>query len=186
MEKARQLCPDTTIHSFLATGTNGHGRLHISLNHPFPLRRSQIDAFRAELSQRVSTSKATRGSGSGGFTVSLAGGVKVYQNGRRYGGEGAGGRAFMALRVGAGAKEVSGDLVEVWRSIEAHLVAFRLAIWWIKSYTQSWSLSTGRCITKTQNGTPLSHGGSSISRPALRDPAMRPSRYRTHRWQTTS
>lgn len=32
----------------------------------------------------------------------------MYYNGKRFGGEGHGGRAFLALRVGAGVKEASG------------------------------------------------------------------------------
>lgn len=41
------------------------------------------------------------------FHCSLAGTVRVYHNGQAGGGEGKGGRAFMALRVGAGSSEVS-------------------------------------------------------------------------------
>jgi len=44
--------------------------------------------------------------------LSLASELKVYYNGRRYGGDGRGRRAFLALRVGAGSAEVrvSGNL----------------------------------------------------------------------------
>ena len=47
--------------------------------------------------------------------MSLAKGVEVYHNGRRYGGEGVGGRAFLAVRVAAGALEVSVDYLLVER-----------------------------------------------------------------------
>jgi len=90
-------CPEPELHGMLELGSD----LHISLSHAFPLRQYQIASFKARLADCLLRAKTSR------FHASLAGRVKVYYNGRRYGGDGHGGRAFLALRVGAGGKEVS-------------------------------------------------------------------------------
>ena len=77
--------------------------LHVSLTHPLALRRSQIDDFRNDVF-RACKSALPEGKG---VAVSLAGDVSVYHNGTRTGGVGQGGRAFFALRLGAGQPEVS-------------------------------------------------------------------------------
>jgi hypothetical protein len=121
VESARSLVPNPNIHSFLlpltsAAASNasaersvtGRLPLHISLTHPLPLRRSQIRSFRDDLAHRLGELGAGASMKEGlGFRLSLAQRVSGYVNGRRYGGEGVGGRAFLALRVGAGSKEVS-------------------------------------------------------------------------------
>ncbi|KAL7419733.1 poly(U)-specific 3'-to-5' RNA exonuclease [Cryptotrichosporon argae] len=75
-----------------------HDTLHVSLTHPFPLRRSQIAEFTADLARALAHARR--------FRLSLAS-VKAYHNGARFGGDGHGGRAFLSLRVGAGAAEMS-------------------------------------------------------------------------------
>ena len=107
IRRARGLCPGHELYSLLTNpqasdGVQGKSQsLHISLTHPLALRRSQIGTFRDDLSVRLATS------GIQPFTSSLAPGVRVYFNGRRYGGQGIGGRAFLALRLGAGSVEVN-------------------------------------------------------------------------------
>ena len=104
IDKTRQQCPKINLYSFLDSNLNRDTdgpSLHVSLTHPFPLRRSQIRPFQADLTKQLRTLEHL-----GGFKLSLAGQIKVYYNGKRYGGEGSGGRAFMAFRVGAGASEV--------------------------------------------------------------------------------
>lgn len=108
--------------------------LHISLSQPLALRRSQISSFKDELASRLrsrtSTSTNTSAkrveSGVRPFRLSLAGRIKVYYNTLKpstssasarsdsntghkaeVGVEASGGRAFMALRVGAGTTDVS-------------------------------------------------------------------------------
>ncbi|WRT65611.1 uncharacterized protein IL334_002556 [Kwoniella shivajii] len=92
--------PTYTIHSSLSS-------LHISLTHPLPLRRDQIIPFRDQLADRLRIRKQ--------FSLSFAGGIKVYYNRSMkdgaHGEEGSGGRAFLALRLGAGAIEVK-EIVE--------------------------------------------------------------------------
>lgn len=132
IDSTRSLVPNHDIHSFLLPATsaavsNVPGEqtpkssrlpLHISLTHPLPLRRSQIRSFRDDLAHRLGGPGGLGGLGElgglgagvtegSGFRLSLAQRVSGYVNGRRYGGEGVGGRAFLALRVGAGSKEVS-------------------------------------------------------------------------------
>lgn len=131
IDSTRSLVMNHDIHSFLLPATsaavsNVPGEqtpkssrlpLHISLTHPLPLRRSQIRSFRDDLAHRLGGPGGLGGLGLGGlgagvteasgFRLSLAQRVSGYVNGRRYGGEGVGGRAFLALRVGAGSKEVS-------------------------------------------------------------------------------
>lgn len=87
------LLPHQTLHS--------SPTLHVSLTHPLPLRRAQIDPFRADLARRIA--------GFGKFKLSAVGALVGYRNGRATGGEGSGGRAFLAIRVGAGHDTVSGE-----------------------------------------------------------------------------
>ena len=95
----RDRCPGLELHSFLDRGRE----LHVSLTHPFPLRRHQIAPFRSRLTQCLATEVSD---GRSGMSLSLGGSVKVYYNGKRYGGEGHGGRAFLALQVTSGFREV--------------------------------------------------------------------------------
>ncbi|OXG15039.1 hypothetical protein C367_05703 [Cryptococcus neoformans Ze90-1] len=76
------------IHSLLPN-------LHISLTRPVPLRRHQIQPFRDELASRLGQICP--------FKLSLVGSVKAYYNEVTGGGSN---RAFLALRVGAGAREL--------------------------------------------------------------------------------
>ncbi|KJE01599.1 hypothetical protein I311_04761 [Cryptococcus gattii NT-10] len=69
--------------------------LHISLTRPVPLRRHQIQPFRDELASRLGQICA--------FKLSLVGAVNSYYNEVTGGGSN---RAFLALRVGAGASEL--------------------------------------------------------------------------------
>ena len=107
IQDAQRHFPDHVLHSLLSTPTPSQtaGELHVSLTHPLPLRVSQVDEFRTELS-RITKRWATRTKMTS-IRVSLAGKVSVYYNGKATGGEGTGGRAFMALRLGAGSTEVS-------------------------------------------------------------------------------
>lgn len=98
-EDVRRRCPDVELHSFLDKGRE----LHVSLTHPFPLRRHQIALFRSRLTQSLATAS---GHSRSGVALSLGGKVRVYYNGKRYGGQGHGGRAFLALRVTSGFREV--------------------------------------------------------------------------------
>jgi hypothetical protein len=95
--------PGVDLHSFLQSSAH----LHISLAHPFPLRQSQIPEFKADLLRALRSLRGARTKGV--FPLSLGGRLRVYYNGKKYGGEGHGGRAFLALRVSAGMKEVSAD-----------------------------------------------------------------------------
>ncbi|WVR03900.1 hypothetical protein IAU60_000899 [Kwoniella sp. DSM 27419] len=88
--------PPHTIHSSLRD-------LHISLSHPLPLRRHQIASVRDDLRSQLS--------GRSPFKLSFAGGIKVYYNRVIGAPEGAAGRAFFALRVGAGAQDLE-DLLD--------------------------------------------------------------------------
>ena len=98
--------PRHTIHNLLETPTPSQkaGELHISITHPLPLRRSQVDPLRVELTSGVKSWARTRHLEN--IKCSLSGTPTVYYNGKATGGEGSGGRAFLALRVGAGAAEV--------------------------------------------------------------------------------
>lgn len=96
--------PDVHLHTYLSTSTE----LHVSLSHAFPLRQSQIPQFRTDLTRALQLHGA-KSRGATPLRVSLGGKIRVYRNGRRYGGDGHGGRTFLALQVGAGAKEVSGS-----------------------------------------------------------------------------
>ncbi|KAE8539737.1 hypothetical protein D1P53_003673 [Cryptococcus gattii VGV] len=69
--------------------------LHISLTRPVPLRRHQIQPFRDELASGLGQTCA--------FKLSLVGSVNPYYNEVTGGGSN---RAFLALRVGAGASEL--------------------------------------------------------------------------------
>lgn len=108
VDETRRLCPHITLHSFLESrGPPGgdeadDAALHVSLTHPLPLRRSQIDAFGTEVAAAL-----RQAPDEGELRLSLVSHVKVYFNGKRFGGEGSIGRAFMALRLGAGAQRVS-------------------------------------------------------------------------------
>jgi hypothetical protein len=104
---AQTQLPKHVIHSLLETPTPSQqaGELHISITHPLPLRRSQVDPLRIELITALKIWARMRRVGS--MRCSLAGCPSVYYNGKATGGEGKGGRAFLALRVGAGATEVS-------------------------------------------------------------------------------
>ncbi|WWC97052.1 hypothetical protein V866_003929 [Kwoniella sp. B9012] len=90
--------PNHTIHSLFSS-------LHISLTHPLPLRRDQILPFRNSLAGRLKTVNK--------FKLSYASEIKVYYNRLSGGEEGSGGRAFLALRVGAGTNEIEGILDKV-------------------------------------------------------------------------
>lgn len=132
--QAQQLCPGYTIYSLISTPPSAstssdqtkptlHSQdkdepLHISLTHPLPLRRSQILPFRDELRSALLSARASSGTTRGGpgsgsesgpVRLSLPGEVVGFVNGRRSGGEGRGGRAFLALRVSAGSPDVSKD-----------------------------------------------------------------------------
>lgn len=90
--------------------------LHVSLSHPLPLRRDARDTFRTAVARALASS--------GAFKLSLAGEPVVYYNAprsacsdradkpgdaSRQAGRGrptAGARAFLGLRVGAGAREL--------------------------------------------------------------------------------
>ncbi|WWC87794.1 uncharacterized protein L201_002686 [Kwoniella dendrophila CBS 6074] len=87
--------PGHKIHSLLSN-------LHISLTHPLPLRRHQIESFRNQLSNCLRSQSSN-------FKLSFASDLKVYYNRSQNNDaeEGSGGRAFLALRVGAGAKELN-------------------------------------------------------------------------------
>jgi hypothetical protein len=124
--RAQTLCPIHTFHSFItpdADNQTQHSKegsagtpfksdapptnLHISLTHPLPLRRAQTTTFQSDLTHALSMLGNSTQTSGGAFRLSLAG-VQGYMNGRRTGGEGSGGRAFLALRVGAGSQEVCG------------------------------------------------------------------------------
>ncbi|WWD16603.1 hypothetical protein CI109_101031 [Kwoniella shandongensis] len=85
------LLPSHTIHPLLPS-------LHISLTHSLPLRRHQIAPFRDQLRAALTSPRSRAGP----FKLSFVGGVKGYDNHIA----GNGGRAFLALRVGAGAVEL--------------------------------------------------------------------------------
>lgn len=103
--RAQSLCAQHELHSLLDPpqpegASSKLPTLHISLTHPLPLRRSQINDLQSDLQNKL------RDQGLRAFRLSLAAKIRMYYNGRRYGGEGVGGRAFLALRVGAGSTEV--------------------------------------------------------------------------------
>ncbi|ORX33636.1 hypothetical protein BD324DRAFT_209271 [Kockovaella imperatae] len=98
--RARVLCPNITLVSLLESQY-----LHISLTHPLPLRRSQIEPVAS------SVTRLLRASASRPFRLAFAGDLKVYYNGRQTGGQGTGGRAFLAFQIGAGHPEIN-DLLE--------------------------------------------------------------------------
>ena len=106
IDQARALCPGIELHSFLTPppppdlASSNAQPLHISLTHPLPLRRNQRRPIHNDVVHQLSKHEVKA------FKLSMAGTVRVYFNGRRYGGEGSGGRAFLALRVGAGSSEV--------------------------------------------------------------------------------
>ena len=75
------------VHGLFPSISPSH--LHVSLTHPLPLRVSQIALFKSALSTCLATTPR--------FRLSLAG-LKPYTNGQ--------GRAFLALRIGAGVKEL--------------------------------------------------------------------------------
>lgn len=101
-----------TLHSLLETPTLSQkaGELHISITHSLPLRRDQVESLRIDLTTALEKWSRTRGIRD--FKCSLAGSPTVYYNGKATGGEGGGGRAFIALRVGAGSTEVWPTLYE--------------------------------------------------------------------------
>ena len=100
------------------TTSTGPRDLHVSLTHPFPLRRSQIESFAADLTQRLLSSSSRISNGP--FQLSFAGGLKMYYNGVKTGGQGTGGRAFLAFQVGAGHPEV--------RAASYHLQVFTIRL----------------------------------------------------------
>lgn len=104
--RAQEDVPRHTIYNLLETPTPSQkaGELHISITHPLPLRRSQVDPLRIELTTALKSWARTSRLES--ITCSLSATPTVYYNGKVTGGEGSGGRAFLALRVGAGATEV--------------------------------------------------------------------------------
>ena len=104
--RAQGEVPRHTIYNLLETPTPSQkaGELHISITHPLPLRRSQVDPLRIELTTALKSWARTMHLES--IKCSLSGTPTVYYNGKATGGEGSGGRAFLALRVGAGASEV--------------------------------------------------------------------------------
>ncbi|WVF66982.1 hypothetical protein IAT40_001725 [Kwoniella sp. CBS 6097] len=99
-----------TVHSSLES-------LHISLTHPLPFRRNHIVPFRNKLSTQLR--------GHGPFRLSLIGDVKVYYNRSQMQAMGdgddapavTGGRAFFALRTGAGSDELMTMLDDIIRPI---------------------------------------------------------------------
>ncbi|KAL1410338.1 hypothetical protein Q8F55_004346 [Vanrija albida] len=84
LDELRAELPDYTLHAILGP----EPALHVSLSHPLPLRRGLAAALAPELAAAV------RGVGVGEVTLSLAA-LAGYAN--------TAGRAFAALRVGAGA-----------------------------------------------------------------------------------
>jgi hypothetical protein len=81
------------------------GKLHVSLSHPLPLRRDAAKSFPPAVARALA--------GAGPFALSLAGTPVVYYNTlggpSRAAGRGSpapGARAFLGLRVGAGAREL--------------------------------------------------------------------------------
>jgi len=172
IDRIRVLCPGFEVHSLLdsppqpnETRTKSQA-LHISLTHPLPLRRSQTKAFQADLTHRLAEG------GSKSFKLSLAGALRVYYNGRRYGGEGKGGRAFLALRVGAGSDEVSPPKV---RRVRLMKFSGSSMPRWRRWFTRSYHLSIYRCTTTTRSFTRPSLGVSSVQVPlrTLRRQVMR-------------
>lgn len=116
LDDTRQACSGHTLHSNLAPLSNAEASddqeekradrylpLHVSLTHPLPLRRSQIDTFRLDVQQAIKRLSLAP------FRLSFAGQVTGYVNGRRTGGEGSGKRAFLALRTSAGTFQVGRD-----------------------------------------------------------------------------
>ncbi|BEI82067.1 hypothetical protein CcaverHIS002_0212270 [Cutaneotrichosporon cavernicola] len=90
------------VHALVPTD----GKLHVSLSHPLPLRRDAVKSFPSTLSRTLS--------GAGAFSLSLAGAPVVYYNTlggpTQAAGRGKptpGARAFLGLRVGAGARELA-------------------------------------------------------------------------------
>ncbi|GMK59091.1 hypothetical protein CspeluHIS016_0701060 [Cutaneotrichosporon spelunceum] len=88
------------------------GKLHVSLSHPLPLRRDAVKPFPTAVSRALSDA--------GAFSLSLAGPPVVYYN--TFGGPSQaagrgtptpGARAFLGLRVGAGARELAGLLTKL-------------------------------------------------------------------------
>ncbi|OCF32287.1 hypothetical protein I316_05955 [Kwoniella heveanensis BCC8398] len=110
----RLLLKDHAIHSSLES-------LHISLTHPLPLRRHQIIPFREKLWAQLRTH--------GSFRLSLVGDAKVYYNRSQMqtqaaenkddddAGHASGGRAFFALRTGAGSVELKAMLDNIFHPI---------------------------------------------------------------------
>ncbi|KLT41479.1 hypothetical protein CC85DRAFT_119336 [Cutaneotrichosporon oleaginosum] len=89
-----------------------NGKLHVSVSHPLPLRRDAVETFPHTLAAALRST--------GRFALSLAGAPVVYFNTlggpSRAAGRGTptpGARAFLGLRVGAGAKELVGLLGRV-------------------------------------------------------------------------
>jgi hypothetical protein len=151
---AQSHLPSHVIHSLLETPTPSQqaGELHISITHPLPLRRSQVDPLRIELIAALQTWARTRRVEN--MRCSLAGIPSVYYNGKATGGEGKGGRAFLALRVGAGAVEVSFPLfIPTWASLICSLIRSLR-----KSFIQYWIDITYRYTTLIRNITPHSLG----------------------------
>lgn len=114
INRARDLCPGYTLHplgfhsdasssSSAGVTNNRASRLRISLTHPHPLRRDQLDSFRGSISRAIRVPLTPLAP----LRLSFAGELSAYVNGKKYGGEGAGGRAFLAVRLAAGQKQVS-------------------------------------------------------------------------------
>ena len=161
IQETQKRLPDHVIHSSLSTPTPSQtaGELHVSLTHPLPLRISQVDDFRTELSRSISQ-WSTRNSVTS-IRTSLAGWTSVYFNGRATGGEGTGGRAFMALRLGAGSSEVRPSSPSI-RHLGLHKLIYR----WGRSSTRLFipclTNITFRFTTRIQSITLPSLGAYSI------------------------
>jgi hypothetical protein len=85
-EYCQTLLPGRVLHS--------NTKLHISLTHPLPLRRSQLEPFKTALHGQISAL--------GKFHVSIVGQMVGFQNSLAREGDVIRGRAFLAIRVGAG------------------------------------------------------------------------------------
>lgn len=153
---AQTRLPDHVIHSLLETPTPSQkaGELHISITHPLPLRRSQVDPLRVELTSALKSWARNRGIES--MKCSLAGIPSVYYNGKATGGEGRGGRAFLALRVGAGATEVRSLI----RSRAIRQLTYSSTRSSRRSFIRYWIDIIFPYTTPTRNITPRLRGAS--------------------------
>lgn len=90
LQAATELCqtlmPERKVHH--------NSNLHISLTHSLPLRRSELEPFKNALSERISAFNK--------FNISVVGQMVGFQNSVARKGDIVRGRAFLAIRVGAG------------------------------------------------------------------------------------